>query len=129
MADKPIMQPGPEHPITIEPNPARVVVTVAGRTVASSEHALTLREADYAPVQYIPLADVDQSLLTASDHTSYCPFKGDANYFSVPAGGERADNAVWVYRQPYDAVAEIKDHVAFYPERVDSISEQAPAQA
>jgi uncharacterized protein (DUF427 family) len=128
MADKSIKQPGPDHPITIEPNPARVVVTVGASTVADSEHALTLREADYPPVQYIPLADVDQSLLSATDHTSYCPFKGDASYFSVPAGGERADNAVWVYRQPHDAVAEIKDHVAFYPERVDSIDEQAPAQ-
>ncbi len=121
MADKPIMQPGPDHPITVEPNPARVVVSVAGKVVADSQRALTLREADYAPVQYIPLADVDESLLAASDHASYCPFKGDATYFSVPAGGERSDNAVWVYREPYDAVAQIKDHVAFYPDRVDSI--------
>lgn len=121
MADKPIMQPGPDHPIVVEPNPARVVVSVAGKVVADSQRALTLREADYPPVQYIPLADVDESLLVASDHVSYCPFKGDASYFSVPAGGERSENAVWVYREPYDAVAEIKDHVAFYPNRVDSI--------
>ncbi len=129
MADKPIMQPGPEHPITVEPNVDRVIVSVAGKVVADSARALTLREADYPPVQYIPLADVDESLLAASEHVSYCPFKGDASYFSVPAGGERSKDAVWVYREPYDAVAEIKDHVAFYPDRVDSIDEQAPAPA
>jgi uncharacterized protein (DUF427 family) len=129
MTDKPIMQPGPDHPITIEANPSRVVVSVAGRTVADSQHALTLREADYAPVQYIPLADVDQTLLEATDHASYCPFKGDASYYSVPAGAERSANAVWVYRAPYDAVAQIKDHVAFYPDRVDSIVEHDPATA
>ena len=88
-----------------------------------------MREAGYAPVQYIPLADVDQSLLLASEHTSYCPFKGDASYFSVPAGGDRSDNAAWVYREPYAAVAEIRDHLAFYPDRVDSITEEAPAHA
>jgi uncharacterized protein (DUF427 family) len=102
-------------------------VTVAGQVVASTQRALTLREADYPPVQYIPLADVEQSLLAPSDHLSYCPFKGDASYFSVPAGGERSQNAVWAYRDPYPAVAEIKDHVAFYPDRVEAISEQDPA--
>jgi len=126
MTDKPIIQPGPDHPITIEPNPGRVVVTVGGKVVANSQRALTLREASYRPVQYIPLADVDESLLARSDRVSYCPFKGDATYFSVPAGGERSQNAVWIYREPYGAVAEIKDHVAFYPDRVDSISERAP---
>jgi uncharacterized protein (DUF427 family) len=129
MTHKTVKQPGPSHPITIEANPARVVVTVAGQIVASSQRALTLREADYPPVQYIPLADVEQSLLAPSDHVTYCPFKGDASYFSVPAGGERSRNAVWVYREPYAAVAEIKDHVAFYPDRVDAITEQDAAMA
>jgi uncharacterized protein (DUF427 family) len=129
MADKPVKQPGPDHPITIEANRARVVVTVAGQIVASSQRALTLREAGYPPVQYIPMADVEESLLAPSDHVSYCPFKGDASYFSVPAGGERSRNAVWVYREPYPAVAEIKDHVAFYPDRVDAITEQDPSLA
>jgi uncharacterized protein (DUF427 family) len=129
MSDRPIKQPGPDHPITIEPNPSRVVVSVAGQTIADTHNALTLREASYAPVQYIPLADVDQSLLLASEHISYCPFKGDAGYFSVPAGGDRSDNAVWVYREPFAAVAEIRDHLAFYPDRVDSITERAPAGA
>jgi uncharacterized protein (DUF427 family) len=124
MSEKPIKQPGPDHPITIERNPARVVVSVAGQVLADTQHALTLREASYPPVQYIPLADVDRSLLAESDHASYCPYKGDASYFSVPAGGERSVDAVWTYREPYAAVAEIADHVAFYPDRVDTIEER-----
>jgi uncharacterized protein (DUF427 family) len=123
MASKPVMQPGPDHPITIEPNPARVVVSVAGQVVADTVRAVTLREASYRPVLYVPLQDVDQSLLTPSDHTSYCPYKGDCSYFSIPVGGERSVNAVWTYREPYEAVAEIADRVAFYPDRVDEIRE------
>jgi uncharacterized protein (DUF427 family) len=119
---KPIMQPGPEHPITIEPTATRVVVTVAGRTIADTHDALTLREADYRPVQYIPLEDVDASLLEASDHTTYCPYKGDCNYYSITIGGQRRVNAVWSYREPFPAVAEIKDRVAFYADRVDAIT-------
>lgn len=119
---RPVLRPGPDHPITVEPNPERVVVTVAGKTVADTRRALTLREAGYQPVQYIPPEDVDFSLLEPTDHASYCPYKGDANYYSVPAGGERSANAVWQYREPYEAVAEIAGHVAFYPDRVESIS-------
>lgn len=124
MTEKPIKQPGPEHPITIEPNPARIVVSVAGRLLADTHNALTLREADYPPVQYIPLDDIDRSLIEETDHASYCPFKGDAGYYSIPAGGERSVNAIWTYRHPHAAVAEIKNHVAFYPDRVDAIDEQ-----
>jgi uncharacterized protein (DUF427 family) len=129
MSDKPVLEPGPDHPITIERNDHRVVVSVAGRVVADTTSAMTLREAAYPPVQYIPLADVDTSLLEASDHTSYCPYKGDASYYSIPAGGERSANAVWEYRDPRPAVAEIKGCVAFYPDRVDAIVEGAEAVA
>ena len=115
--------PGPDHPIAIEKNPLRVRVTVAGRTVADTADALTLREASYPPVQYIPRKDVDMSLLKRSDHTSRCPYKGTASYYSVIPGGERSVNAVWTYETPYPSVAAIKDHVAFYPDRVDSITE------
>jgi uncharacterized protein (DUF427 family) len=124
MSEKPRKIPGPDHPITVTPNPARVVVTVAGKVVADSRNALTLREASYPPVQYIPRQDVDMAALQRTDHASHCPYKGDASYYSIPAGGERTVNAVWTYERPYDAVAEIKDHVAFYPDRVDSITEQ-----
>jgi uncharacterized protein (DUF427 family) len=129
MSDKPVLQPGPDHPITIERNNRRVVVSVAGRVVADTTSAVTLREAAYAPVQYIPLEDVDSSLLEASDHSSYCPYKGDASYYSIPDGGERSANAVWQYRDPYPAVAEIKGRVAFYADRVDAIVEDAEAVA
>jgi len=121
---KPIKIPGPDHPISVERNPGRVVVTVAGRVIADTRNALTLREARYAPVQYIPLRDVDMTLLAPTDHATYCPYKGDASYFSIPAGGERATNAVWSYEAPYEAVAVIKDHLAFYPDRVDRIEIQ-----
>jgi uncharacterized protein (DUF427 family) len=116
--------PGPDHPISIEPNPARVTVSVAGRTVADTRRALTLKEASYGAVQYIPREDVDMTLLERTDHHTYCPYKGDCAYFSIPLGGERSLNAVWTYEAPYAAVAAIKDHVAFYPQRVDVIVEQ-----
>jgi uncharacterized protein (DUF427 family) len=126
MTDKPIRQPGPDHPITIERNPARVVVSVAGRVLADTQDALTLREAGYGPVQYIPLTDVDVSLLEPTDHATYCPYKGDCSYYSIPTGGEKSVNAVWTYKAPFAAVAEIRDRVAFYPDRVDVIAEQKP---
>ena len=117
--------PGPEHPITVAKNPARVVVSVAGRVVADTRAALTLREAAYRPVLYIPRRDVDMSLLARTSHATFCPYKGDAAYYSIPLGGERAVNAVWSYEAPYPAMALIKDYVAFYPNRVDSIEERA----
>ena len=126
MKEKQIRIPGPDHPISIQHNPARVVVSVAGRVIADTGNALTLREADYPPVQYIPREDVDLPQLERTDHTTYCPYKGDCNYYSVPAGGKKAVNAVWTYENPYSAVAQIKGHVAFYPDRVDEIAEQLP---
>ncbi len=89
MADKPVKVPGPDHPITIEANSSRVVVTVGGKVIADTSEALTLREASYPPVQYIPRRDVDMAALTRSEHTTYCPYKGDASYYSIPAGGDR----------------------------------------
>jgi uncharacterized protein (DUF427 family) len=102
----------------------RIVVVVAGRVIADTRAALTLREASYPPVQYIPLKNVDTALLERTNHTTYCPYKGDCAYYSIPMGGERSVNAVWTYEAPYDAVAAIKDHVSFYPDRVDAIEER-----
>jgi uncharacterized protein (DUF427 family) len=119
MASKPIKIPGPDHPIMIEANPSRVVVLVGGRVVADSEQALTLREAKYPAVQYIPRKDVDMSLLRRTDHATYCPYKGDCAYYSIPTGGDRSTNAVWTHEFPTPPVAEIKDHLAFYPHRVE----------
>jgi uncharacterized protein (DUF427 family) len=124
MKEKQIKIPGQDHPISIERNPARVVVSVAGRVVADTRNALTLREADYSPVQYIPREDVDFTQLERTDHATYCPYKGDCTYYSVPAGGKKSVNAVWTYENPFPAVARIREHVAFYPERVDEIAEQ-----
>jgi uncharacterized protein (DUF427 family) len=123
MADKTIKIPGPDHPITIEHNPLRVVVTLGGKVIADTTAALTLREARYPPVQYIPRQDVNMAALTRSETASYCPYKGDAAYFSIPTGGARSMDAIWTYEAPYDAVAAIRDHVAFYPDRIDRIEE------
>jgi uncharacterized protein (DUF427 family) len=125
MTTKTVKVPGPDHPISIEPTSARVVVSVAGRVVADTREALTLSEGSYRPVQYIPLKDVDMSLLKRTDHATYCPYKGDCAYYSIPLSGERSVNAVWIYEEPYAAVAAIKDHVAFYPDRVDAIEQEA----
>jgi uncharacterized protein (DUF427 family) len=120
-AARPIKIPGPDHPITIERNTGRVVVSVAGRVIADTHDALTLDEAHYPAVQYIPRKDVDMTLLARTDSTTYCPYKGDAAYFSIPMGGARSIDAVWTYETPYAAVADIKDYLAFYPDRVDAI--------
>jgi uncharacterized protein (DUF427 family) len=118
--------PGPDHPISIGPHRERIIVRAGGVTIADSRNALALREASYSPVFYIPRKDVDMSRLTRTAHTSHCPYKGDASYFSIPAGGERSTNAVWSYESPYPAVAAIKDFLAFYPSRVEAIEEAAP---
>jgi uncharacterized protein (DUF427 family) len=115
--------PGPDHPITIERNLKRVVVSIGGTVLADSRDALILREADYPAVQYIPREDVEMTLLERSAHATYCPYKGDCAYFSIPSGGKRAINAVWTYEAPYDAVEAIRNHLAFYPDRVDAIEE------
>lgn len=122
---KAVKIPGPDHPITIERNPARVVVKVAGKIVADTRRALTLREANYPGVTYVPREDADMALLARTDHSTYCPYKGDCSYYTIVPGGERSINAIWTYEAPYDAVAQIKNHLAFYPDRVDSIEELA----
>jgi uncharacterized protein (DUF427 family) len=114
-----IKLPGPDHEITIAPSVDRVLVRSGETTIADSRSTLVLSEANHPPVRYIPLADVDRSLLTPSDLTTYCPYKGDASYYSITADPQRGTDAVWFYDEPYPAVAQIKDHVAFYPDRVE----------
>src|SRR5258708_34311142 len=126
MKEKQVKLPGPDHPISIQRNPARVIVSVAGRVLADHRNALTLREAAYPPGQYIPGEDVDFSQLERTDYVTYCAYKGNCNYYSVPAGGKKSVNAVWSYEDPFPAVVRIKGHVAFYPERLNEIVEQLP---
>ncbi|WP_042431355.1 DUF427 domain-containing protein [Streptacidiphilus anmyonensis] len=118
--------PGSDHPITIEDTGSRVVVRAGGRVVADTTRALTLQEAAYPPVRYIPLDDVDQDLLAASDTHTYCPYKGDASYFTITLPGTELTDAVWFYPEPYAAVAPIAGHVAFYTDRVDVTTEAVP---
>jgi uncharacterized protein (DUF427 family) len=118
---KPIKIPGSDHPITITPARERITITVAGRHIVDTREALTLKEAAYPPVYYIPRKDVDMTQLQRASHQTYCPYKGECAYYSIPAGGERSINAVWTYEAPYPAVSEIQEYLAFYPDRVEAI--------
>lgn len=120
MTAQPKLEPGPDHPITVEPEKHRVTVRFDGRVIASSTSSVRLTEASYPSVQYIPRADVDPDVLTDSDHSTYCPYKGTARYHGLrSADGAVATDKVWFYPEPYDAVSPIADHLAFYPDAVD----------
>lgn len=113
--------PGPEHPITITPYAGTVRVIFNGQTVAETSRALELREASYPPVLYIPREDAEMGALRRTNHASHCPYKGDAAYYSLMVAGRESENAVWSYEEPYPAMAQIGNHLAFYPNRVDRI--------
>lgn len=117
--------PGPDHPISITANPRRVVVRLNGRAIADTAKALVLQEANYPPVNYLPRADVDMSALSASTHSTGCPFKGDASYYNLDVDGVHVENAVWSYETPHEAVRRIETYLAFYPQHVQ-IDETAP---
>jgi uncharacterized protein (DUF427 family) len=121
MSDRRARLPGPEHPISIEATAGRVVVTAGARVIADTRAALTLREAAYAPTYYLPRSDADMALLERTSHATWCPYKGECCYFSIPLGGERSVNAVWSYEAPYPAVAGIAGYLAFYRERIDTL--------
>ncbi|MCA1383738.1 MULTISPECIES: DUF427 domain-containing protein [unclassified Bradyrhizobium] len=110
--------PGPDHPITITPNPRRVRVTAGDIVIAETSKALTLKEARYPAVQYVPREDANMALLERTDRVTHCPYKGDANYYSVKADGKTLDNAIWTYETPFPAMTEISGHLAFYPDKV-----------
>ena len=120
---KPVKIPGPDHPITLAHHPKGIRVTFNGRVVAETGRALVMEEGGYPIVFYLPREDADQSLLIRTAHSTYCPYKGDASYFSIRVGDRISENAIWTYEAPYDAVAPIKERLAFYPARVDSIDE------
>ena len=110
--------PGPDHPITITANPKRVRVSADGIVIAETTRALTLKEAGYPPVQYIPRSDANLALMARTDRVTHCPYKGDANYFSVVAERKTIENSIWTYETPFPAMAEIAGHLAFYPDKV-----------
>jgi uncharacterized protein (DUF427 family) len=119
MTERPVLEPTAEHPITVTPTGRHVVVKVNGEVVAETDDALTLQESTYPAVQYVPLADVTPSALSPSVTTTYCPYKGEANYYHVSAAGDTVDDAIWTYEQPYPAVGAIAGHVAFYATKAD----------
>ncbi len=120
--------PNHPHAITIEPNPKRVQVTFNGTIIADTRRALVLREGSLPPAHYLPREDVTLSFLRPTTHSTHCPFKGDASYFSVSAGGKTAENAVWFYESPLPAVSAIQGYLAFYPEKMDAIQELPPSE-
>jgi uncharacterized protein (DUF427 family) len=119
MTGRPVLQPTAEHPITVNPTGTRVVVRINGEVVADTTEALQLQESTYPAVQYIPLDDVVPGVLTRTDTSTYCPYKGEAGYYSVTVGGATVEDAIWFYEEPYAAVAAIKGHAAFYPDRAE----------
>ncbi|BAY00075.1 hypothetical protein MSTE_04783 [Mycobacteroides stephanolepidis] len=117
--DRPQLVPGPDHPITIEPASTRIVVTSGDVTIADTTSALRLQEASYPPVYYLPPDAVNWEVLQRTDTHTYCPYKGDASYYSVHIPEGTVEDAVWTYEDPYPAVAQIARHLAFYPDRVN----------
>jgi uncharacterized protein (DUF427 family) len=112
-----------DHPIRIESNPNRIRVVLGGTIVAETTRALTLREADHPPVFYVPRADVALDLFDRTDRRSRCPYKGQATYYRVTAGGLERRDAAWSYEAPLAAAQEIAGHIAFDPRKVDAIEE------
>lgn len=118
MSSRPVRIPGPDHPITVTPAGGRVVVRDGDRVIVDTRDALVLKEASYAPVFYLPRKDADMQVLSRTTYHTWCPYKGEASYYSLPGDSERAVNAIWTYEQPHDAVASIDGHLAFYADRV-----------
>ena len=124
MASSPAYSKHPDHRVSIEANAgSRVRVEVAGTQIAESNDTRRVLESRCAPVVYLPRADVDMRRLEKTEHTTFCPFKGTASYYSIRVGDRVAENAIWSYEDPYDQVADLKDLMAFYPDRVDSLTE------
>ena len=127
MSERQVLQPTAEHPITVTPTGAHVTVRVGSEVIAETDAALSLQESTYPAVQYIPLSDVAERFLRRSDTTTYCPYKGEANYYDVLLGQGDQDgqatvaDAIWTYEQPYPAVAAIAGHVAFYADKADVV--------
>ena len=123
MASSPAYEKYPEHRVDVEPNPMRVRVEFAGETIADSTRSLRVLESRHDPVVYVPREDLKQDRLEKTEHTTFCPFKGHASYYTIRVGDRVAENAIWSYEDPYDEVAELKDCAAFYVDRIDRLIE------
>lgn len=122
MASSPAFAANPGHTITVAPHDGHVTVRFNGTVVAETDRALSLKEANYPAVLYIPLDDCSPDHFQKTSHQTKCPFKGTASYWTLSAGGKSAENAVWGYMEPFDQVAEIAGHVAFYPDKVEMVA-------
>ncbi len=120
---RPVLEPGPDHPIEIEPFVGRVeVYSGGGDLIARSTDALVVREASYPPAYYLPRGDVARARLEVSSTVTYCPYKGEAVHMNhIDDDGTRTPNAVWSYVSPHPAVAALANYLSFYPDRVERI--------
>ena len=109
----------PDYRVNLEAISERIRVTIDGETIADSSRAVTVLETEHDPVVYFPREDVRFDLLEATDHTTFCPFKGDASYWTVRVSDRVEDNVVWGYEDPFQEVADLKGYVSFYPDRVE----------
>ncbi len=122
--DNPVVKlPSAEYPITVNRSASHFVIVFRGRTLADTTRALILRENMLPRVVYVPREDVNLSLLRRSTKETYCPYKGTASYFEPDVGGDSGDPIAWTYEQPFAAVSTIAGHIAFYADKMDSISE------
>ena len=112
----------PEHRVETKPAYARVRVMFNGEVIADSRDAIRLEESKYTPVYYLPRKDVKMERLTRTTDSTHCPFKGEASYYTLSTDNLTVANAAWSYEQPYDEMSVIKERLAFYPDKVDSIS-------
>jgi len=117
----PGFQRKPDYPLEIVPSGKSVRVTLGGEVIAEANDAFVMTELDYSPAYYIPIGDVRLDLMEKTDHSSHCPFKGNASYWTINAGGQTAENAVWSYETPFDEVALIRETMSFYISKVDAI--------
>ncbi|MGE3247189.1 MAG: DUF427 domain-containing protein [Beijerinckiaceae bacterium] len=123
MTERPIKIPGPDHPISIEKSGKTWRATYKGHVIAETANALVMRETTYPPVAYFPRKDVNMELLARTDHHTYCPYKGEASYYSLSVDGAKEENAVWTYEEPYEAVKDIRERLAFYANKLDEVGE------
>lgn len=109
----------PNHRVDVEPETRRVRVKRGGAIIAESEATLTVLETNHDPVTYFPRQDVRFDFLEATSHQTFCPFKGDASYWSIRVGDDLQENSVWSYQDPFPQVERLKGYLAFYPDRVE----------
>ena len=121
MAGGPGYKKSLNHKVELTKSEKHVRVIFNGEVVADSRRAIIVDESGYRPVYYFPREDARMNYMQRSDQHTYCPFKGEASYYTIAVEERKEENAVWTYEEPYDEVVELKSYLAFYANRVDRI--------